>query len=287
MFKRFLLCVLLLLSSSIYAACELIDDTGTKVELKNSAERIISLAPDITETLFAIGAGKQIVGVIDASDYPDAAKTIPKVGSYSGIDLEKIMTLHPDLIITWGNNFSRQLSNLSELSVAIYKSDPHQLDDISRRFKHLGCLTGHEATANTLAESFDNRLNDLKQKYSNKKSITVFYQIGTHTLMTINKESWINQVISLCGGRNLFADAKTTAPEITLEAIVIANPRAIINSTLDANWKRTWETWKQIDAVKNSSLFTIHPDLLERAGPRLLVGANELCQDLERVRYIT
>lgn len=282
--KQILAFICLLFSLPVYAACEISDDFGNKLQLEKPARRIISLAPDLTETLFAIGASNQLVGVIDGSDYPEAAKATQRIGSYSGIDLEKMMTLHPDLIVNWGNNFSRQLTTLGKMSMPIYHSDPHHLEDIARRIQHLGCLTGNEIAANKLAENFIQQLNNLKQRYANKKPVTVFYQIGSHSLITINKDSWINQVIILCGGRNLFAEVKTIAPEITWEAVVVANPQVIINSTTDADWKTPWQAWQKMDAVKNNSLYSIHPDLLERAGPRLIAGAAELCKDLDIVR---
>ncbi len=263
---------------------EVADDTGTQIKLAQPAKRIVSLAPDITEILFAIGAGPHIVGVIKGSDSPVAARNITKVGDYSGIDVEKIIELHPDLIITWGLTFSRQLSIFKELHIPVYTTEPHQLEDIPKTMQSLGELTGLKSEANKVVNNFKKYLVQLRQRYQSEKPIKVFYQIGGYGLMTINKDSWINQIITLCGGQNVFVNAKTIAPEVNWEAIVAANPDVVIASSEISTWKNAWQKWPEIAAVRQQYLFTINPDLIERAGPRILEGATQMCEYLERGR---
>lgn len=270
------------------SSCTTQDDTGTTIQFAHPAQRIISLAPDITENLFAIGADSKIVGVIKGSDYPAAAKQIPIVGSYTGLDLEKIVSLHPDLIITWEQTFSRQLAALKQFHIPMYIAGPHRLTDIPRTLRQLGCLTGNETQANKAATTFTQQLSQLQKQYQrvHKKPIRVFYQIGSYSLFTINHDSWINDVIELCGGENIFADLKTTAPEVSWEAVVMANPEVVINDNGESAvassnaWKAQWQRYAMIAAVKNDALFTINPDLLERASPRLILGAKEVCNRL-------
>ena len=285
-FPYFLALLFLSVSSFVHAACTVIDDAGHSIHLAKPAARIISLAPDITETLFAIGAGHQVVAVIGGSDYPSAARSLPSVGSYSGVDLEKIVALHPDLIVTWSYAFARQLAALKTFGIAVYTTKPQQLEDIPRTMKNLGCLAGAEKSANQAAEQFAARLARLRRNYQAKKEITVFYQIGSYSLMTINKDSWINQAITLCGGRNLFAGSKTIAPEVSWEAVISANPQVIINSAADETWQARWQKWPEITAVKNHLLFSIHPDLIERAGPRVLDGVQQICLSLQQAREL-
>jgi iron complex transport system substrate-binding protein len=280
----FLLAVLSCLFSSANAACDVIDGSGQHVRLSQPAQRIISLAPDITEMVFAMGAGGHLVGVMQGSDYPLAAKTKPVVGSYHSIDIEKIISLHPDLIITWSTTFSRSLSVIKRLGIPVYVSDPHRLEDIPHTMKQLGCLTGMENTAQDQARYFLQELNRLRMQYEHAKSIRVFYQIGAYSLITVNKNSWINEVISLCGGQNVFANARFAAPEMSWEAVVSANPQVIVTDAQMLDWKQRWQRWPQIAAVKQQHLYAIHPDLIERASPRLLQGVSQMCVALDAAR---
>lgn len=279
-FSLFLACICL---APVYA-CDVTDDTGHVLHLQKPAQRIISLAPDITEILFAIGAGERIVGVVDSSDYPQAARRIQRIGSYTGLDLERIVTLHPDLIVTWGSTFSRQLSALKNWGIPVYTTQPQHLQAIPLTMKNLGCLTGKEQLAQQAAEHFSKRLQALRQRYSQQTPLSVFYQIGPYALITINQNSWIHDVITLCGGRNSFANAKFIAPEISWEAVVVANPQVIISDATHADWRRRWQRWQTIAAVKNHFLFAVPPDLIDRAGPRLLDGAQQICEFLQQAR---
>src|SRR3990167_751982 len=274
--------LLFFISFSSYA-CIVVDDAGQTIKLEQPAKRIISLAPDITETLFAIGGGAKMIGVMNGSDYPPAARKITRVGSYSGLDLEKMITLHPDLIVTWSHYFSRQLNVLKKLSIPIYVSEPHRLQDIPRTMRNLGCLMGTEKIANETANDFIRQLNHLQKTYSNTRLVSVFFQLGNYSLMTINKKSWINEVISLCSGKNIFAEVSMLTPSVSLESVLSANPEVIINDSGNETWKARWQNWHEIKAVREQHLFTLSPDLIDRAGPRLLQGAKQLCADLQAV----
>lgn len=277
--RKFLL--LILFCGSAHAMCTVTDDAKITLHLNSPAKQIISLAPDTTETLFAIGAGKQIVGVIKGSDYPKAATKIPIVGSYTGLDLEKIISLQPDLIVVWGDTFARQLNTLKKSGIPIYTSNPQTLADIPKTMRNLACLTGQQAKGEAQAQQFSAGITKLQKQYQAQKPVRVFYQIGNYSLITINKSSWINQVISLCGGRNIFANAQFSAPEVTWEAVVVANPQVIISDAINSDWKKSWYKHTEISAVKHNFLFSINPDLLERAGPRLVMGATQMCKDIK------
>ena len=271
-------------SSHTMAACKVTDDAGSEIHLSQPARRIISLAPDITETLFAIGAGDHVIGVMQGSDYPEAAKKIPVTGSYTGLDMEKIISLHPDLIVTWGKVFSRQLSTFKKMGIPVYSSEPRQLNDVTQTMQNLGCLTGQQQSADQEVKRYENRLAELTKRYSRKKNITVFFQIGSYSLITINHESWINQAMTLCGGKNVFAHATLAAPEVTWEAVVQANPQVIISDVINSDWTSRWAKWSVISAVKNKKLYSIHPDVIERASPRLLDGVEQMCEAIEQAR---
>lgn len=264
--------------------CLVKDDAGNTLHFEKPAKRIVSLAPDLTETLFAAGAGERIVGVVSGSDYPAAANKIAKVGSYSGIDLEKTISLHPDLIVTWGNNFPREISAFKKLGIPVYVSNPARIEDVPRTLRYLGCLAGVEKFANHAADNFSRVWRQLQKQYQTQKPVTVFYQIGDYSLITINKKSWINQVIALCGGRNIFANMTSLSTEVSWESVVMANPEVIITDATNDSWTSRWQRWQSISAVKNNHLYNIPPDLIDRAGPRLLEGAKRVCERLRMAR---
>lgn len=276
---RWIACLFfLILLHSAYAELLVQDDMAQQLALPKPATRIISLAPDITEDLFAIGVGANVVGVIAGSDYPQAAKDKTIVGSYSGLDLERIITLQPDLIVTWSNAFARQILILRQLKIPVYVATPVQLEDVPRTIINLGILTGHQQQAFALAADFKQQLVTLNNQYHSNKPVKVFYQLGSYSLMTLNKKSWVNQVISLCGGQNIFADAKIIAPEVSWEAIINANPEIVLTDAKQLDWRNHWQAWPMIDAVKNKRLYSIDPDLIDRAGPRLIEGVKRICE---------
>jgi iron complex transport system substrate-binding protein len=276
--------LLYFLCATAKATCSVIDDAGNKIQLTKPAQRIISLAPGLTEILFAIGVNSALIGTVDSSDYPPAALKITRIGSYSGLDLERLISLHPDLIVTWGNYFARQLDVLKKEGIPVYVTDPHQLTDIPRTMRNLGCLTQTTQTAAQQAQLFSKRLALLNQQYDHQKPVRVFYQIGSYSLFTINQDSWINQVIRLCGGRNLFAKATLRAPQISWESVIMADPQVIISDSAPFDWKKRWLAWPKMSAVQHQALFTINPNIIDRAGPRLIEGAKQICQDIALAR---
>jgi iron complex transport system substrate-binding protein len=289
--SAFLFCGSLLVNSS-YAessvGLSVVDDVGNRVTLKQPAKRIVSLAPHVTELLFAVGAGDRVVGVVSYSDFPEAAKKLPRVGAYNAFDLETIVTLKPDLIVAWkSTNPAGALEKLQALSIPVFFSEPRKLEDVASNLESLGRLTGNERAANAASAQYRKRLGELRARYSGRASVSVFYQVWHQPLMTINGEHLISQVIELCGGRNVFADLPVLAPKISLESVLRKDPEAIVagNSALShPAWKDDWTHWPSLRAVKNKHLFYVNPDIIQRHTPRILQGADVLCRQLEQVR---
>ncbi len=282
--RRHSILFFLLLSSVFHLAnaCVVYDDAGVRIALSHPAKRIISLAPDLTELLFAAGAGKQIVGVIKGSDYPTEANTIPIVASFNQLDLERIATLHPDLIVVWAD--SHLVEQLKKLDSPVYVSQQRKLTDIPHTLQRLGCLAGTSRVANSAAKQFFLHYHQLQKKYSTQKKLPVFYQVWPQPLMTITKASWINEVITLCGGKNIFADLIGVAPEVSVEAVIRQNPAVIIGSKSQYTWQRQWDKWPELFAVKKKAVYAIDADLIARAGPRVLEGAEEMCYCIAQSR---
>jgi iron complex transport system substrate-binding protein len=277
-----------LINGPAWSDIKVIDDTGQAITLQMPAQRIVSLAPNITELLFALDAGAAVVGTSEFSDYPEAARAIPRVGGGGGLDLEAILALHPDLVIAWqSGNPAGQARRLQQLGLPVFFSEPSRMEDIISSLERFGQLTGRQETARVQARAFADRLEELRQRYSGQDAVTVYYQIWDHPLMTVNARHIISDVIELCGGRNVFADLPTLAPQIDTEAVLAANPDVIVVGDAPgepATSLAAWERWPGLKAVRQRNLYTIQRELLVRQTPRLLEGAGQLCQLLERAR---
>jgi len=288
MLKRLLFIGLLVISIPLQAAVTVQDDAGRTVTLKQPALRIISLAPHVTEQLFAIGAGERIIGAVDYSDYPEQAKALPRVGGYSRLDLERILALQPDLIVGWqSGNDARQLERLQQLGLTVYLSEPRHLDDIANDMERLGQLSGVGKQAAAAAERFRQGIAALRDQHQGVKPLRVFYQIWNRPLMTVNGQHLISDVINLCGGDNIFATIDNLTPTVSVEAVLAANPQVIIASGMASErpeWLDDWRRWPKLAAVRNKQLYVIAPDIIQRATPRLLQGAKRMCQLLDTAR---
>lgn len=270
------------------AEVQVTDDSGARVQLAAPARRIVSLAPHITEVLFAAGAGEKLVGAVSYSDYPDAARQIKRVGSYAQQDLEAIVALKPDLVVAWeSGNPAASVAKLKAMGLPVYVNQPNRIEDIARDIERYGKLAGTEAVAAAEAARFRERLQRLSARYGNQPAVTVFYQIWKQPLMTINGKQIISDVLKVCGGRNVFANLPTLAPTVTLEGVIAADPEAIIASGMNdarPEWLDDWRRWKQMTAVRNDNLYFVPPELLQRHTPRILDGAEQLCAHLETAR---
>ncbi len=264
------------------------DDTGASVRLAAPARRIVSLAPHATENLFAAGAGERLVGVVEYSDFPEAAKRIKQVGDFARPDLESIVALKPDLVVIWqSGNITRFVQRLASLGLTVYQTQPDRLADIPINLEKLGLLAGSEAQSRQAAADFRQRWQQLHQRYASRPPVAVFYQTWHQPLMSVGGSQIISEVITLCGGKNIFAELKTKSPNVSLEAVLAANPEAIIASGMGYATPiglNEWRKWKQLKAVSHNNLFHVPADLMQRPTPRLLDGAELLCQHLETAR---
>ncbi len=274
--------------AAVAAEITLTDDSGRKLTLRQPAQRIISLTPHMTELLFAAGAGGQVVGTVEYSNYPLAAQRIARIGDNAQLDLERIVALKPDLIVVWQyGNAQRQLEKLLRLGIPVYYNEPRRLADIARAIEQLGRLAGTEAVALPAAQAFVAREAGLRQRYAGRGQVTVYFQIWDKPLMTVNGDHLISDVIRLCGGRNIFAGLKMLTPEISIEAVLGADPEAIGGASAEAGQLETldgWKYWPRLKAVAGDSLFVIHADVISRNTPRILDGAQQMCEQLDAVR---
>ena len=286
--KRLVLIAVTVLAQHAQAAVSVRDDYGHRVELAAPAARIVSLAPNLTELLYAAGAGARVVGAIAYSDYPPAARGLPRVGSDAGIDLEAVLALEPDLVVAWPNPGSvRAIERLASLGIAVYRSEPRSFEDIARTLERLGVLAGTGAAADAAARAFRARVARLGRKYSKRTPVRVFYEVWGRPIVTVNGEHLISKVIRLCGGVNVFAHLPRIAPQIDREAVLRADPQVIVASGPDAErpaWLDAWKAFPGLAAAARGHLYTIPPDLIERQSTRILDGAERMCRILQAVR---
>ena len=285
--RYFVSLLLFCLSMAVHADVVVKDDTGMELHLKQPARRIIALAPHIAETLLAAGAGDRLVGTVQYSDYPEAAKKVPRIGSYVQIDMEALLALKPDLVIGWqSGNSSAHIEKIRQLGIPVYITQPNRIDDIASDLERYGVLLGNQDGARAAAV-FRTRLSALRQHYSSQPKVRIFYQVWKEPLMTVGGTQIISDVIRLCGGDNVFGQLEQMAPTVTVEAVLAANPEAIVASGMGEarpEWLDDWRRWTQITAVARDNLFFIPPDIIQRHTPRLLDGAERLCRQLDTAR---
>lgn len=285
---RFAVALFLTCWVSGVSALSVKDDTGQLVTLPQPARRIVSLSPHLTELLFAAGAGAQVVGAVEYSNYPPEARTLPRVGSYAQFDMERIVVLRPDLILAWqsGNN-QAQVAQLKKMGYRVFLSEPRRLLDVADSLEKIGALAGKEALAGRQAELFRARHAALQAKYSQRQPVRTFYEVWNKPLMTVSGQHLIGDVMKLCGASNVFAGMAVLTPTIGEEAVVATDPEVIIASGMDEarpEWLGDWRRWPNMKAVRQQHLYFVPPDLLHRHTPRILDGASLFCEQVERAR---
>lgn len=281
--------ILLLFPSFPVFSTSVTDDVGTSLNLKSEAKRIITLAPHLAEQLYAIGAGHKIVGTVNYSDFPEAARDIPVIGGYDRFDLESILALKPDLVLGWtSGNSPEQISQLRRLQLPLFLLEPHTVNDIASSMERLGILTGHEKQAKAAAQKFIQGFDKLKQQYQSQRPVTLFYQLWHQPLMTVSNKQIINNILELCAGENIFKDLSGLTPVVSYESVIAADPEVIITTGMKNARPQSlaeWKKWPHLQAVKNNNIYAINPDIIHRATPRLLSGAQKICQILEQARH--
>jgi iron complex transport system substrate-binding protein len=285
---RFLALVLVLAAARAFAGVSALDSEGRRVELERPAQRIVSLAPHATEQLFAAGAGAKLVAVSEYSDYPEEAKRLPQVASSAGVNLEALLALKPDLVVAWRlEATAASLARLESLGLPVFYDEPRRLAQIPDSIEALGELAGTAETARGLAASLRQQLSRLKAQYGSKRAVSVFYQISERPLMTLGGRQFVSDAIVLCGGRNIFADSPLMAPQVNIEAVLSADPEAIITPRADPSdrsWQAFWRPFSGMRAVRSGNLYAVPMNEMHRHGPRAIGATAVLCRYIEQAR---
>ena len=277
----------LLLASPAGASITVTDDSGRTVTVAQPARRVIALAPHITEQLYAIGAGERIVGTTDHADHPPAAQQIPRVARAHSIDLERVAALQPDLIVVWGSGFPPTLLEaLRRLGPPVYVNEPGALDSIASSMQRLGKLTARPQ-AEEAARAFRQRIATLRERHAGRSPVRVFYQVWQQPLMTLSGRHVLTEAIALCGGRNVFADLAPVAPQVSIEAVLAADPQLIATAEPDARASGALDPWRRhaaLSATRLGQFATLDANTLNRHSPRMAEAIGTLCERIEDAR---
>ena len=274
--------------SAAGAAITVLDDDGRQVTLQKPALRVIAMAPHATELVYAAGGAEKIIAAVDYSDFPEAAKRLPRVGSNRQVDMERVAALKPDLIVIWLHGSSeRQIEQIRALGIPMFHSEPKKLSDIPESLQRIGRLMGTEKTADAAAATLRAQLGALAARYAGRSPVRMFYQVWDKPLYTLNGGHIVSDAVRLCGGENIYAAMKVTAPVVSAESVLSEDPEAIISTgerSKDDGGVAVWKPYTSMTAVRRDNLFQLDGNLLNRAGPRMVAGAAALCEKLELAR---
>ncbi|PIP38479.1 MAG: cobalamin-binding protein [Desulfobacterales bacterium CG23_combo_of_CG06-09_8_20_14_all_51_8] len=265
-------------------AREMIDQTGRTVNVPESPKRVVSLAPSITEIIYDLGCEDRLKGVTTYSDFPEAAKALPKVGSYVYLDLEKIVSLKPDLCIgIKDGNPKETVMRLEALGIPVYAVNPRSLATIHSTVIEIGDLLEAPAAARRVADTMQERLDHVRRKVQTAgPRPRIFFQIGIAPIVSAGSDTFIHELIEAAGGVNL-AGTYTGYPRFSFEEIVAAGPDMLIITSMDREQafeeaRNTWRKWHTIPAVKNDRIFLVDSNLFDRPTPRLMDGLEILAR---------
>jgi iron complex transport system substrate-binding protein len=260
---------------------------GSTMELSGPASRIITLSPHLTELVFAAGAGDQLVGTVEFSEFPEAATRIPRVGDAFRLDLERILALNADLVIAWeSGNPEPAINQLRILGVSVWSVEIREPLEIADALESIGLATGHSESARREGDRIRSRLNRLTRQYQGVRVLDYFYQVGVKPLFTINGNHLISKGLALCGGRNVFADEPGLAFQVGYESVIVASPDVLFAPFLEGmpDPLAAWREWPSMAAVREGALYLLPADPISRATPRFLDSLELACTLLQNLR---
>jgi iron complex transport system substrate-binding protein len=280
----------LITAQTSFATIILPQANGETLTLSIPAERIITLAPNLAELVFAAGAGAQLKAVVEYSDFPAQVKQIPRIGDAFRIDLERIIELEPDLVIAWkSGNPQTALQKLELLGTTVWQIEITRPEEIADAVENISHAAGTQSVGQTVARQLRSKLADLRRQNADKSPVDFFYQIAPRPLYTINGRHIISRSLEVCGGVNIFSGLPTLAPQISRESVIFANPRAMIAPEIsgDPPALAVWQDWPRLQAVQNKTMLYLPADEISQATPRLLDSIDLACKLLDKVRSTT
>lgn len=274
------------ITSSVAAGISLKDDLGRTVRLERPAQRIVTLAPFLTELVFSAGAGSRVVGVSAFSDYPPRARALPQVATAAGLSLEAIAALRPDLVLAWKDSVRpEEAERIARLGPAVFVAQGRTLSDVPRLLGAIGSLTGEDTRA--MAREYDAKLERVRRRYAARAPLRVFLEIWDRPLTTISGRHFMNEALAVCHAANVFADLPGVAPEVSWEELYARDPDVIVgigSAPTAASFRANWRSHATLSAVRGGRLVFVPPDRLQRPTVRTPDGIAQLCEALDGER---
>lgn len=238
-----------------------------------AAERVVSLAPSLSEIVAELGAADMLVGVLDGGDRPTALAHVPSVGHYGQLDMERLLSLRPDLILLWpGSVGPAQREQLQRLNIPVYVAEPHSLEQLTTQVQAIAEQLGRAEAGRQLAAHLRQRLAELRQRYRRTEPLRVFYQVWNQPLYTVGGGQIISDALIVCGARNVFDDLKLPAPQVSIESVLQRDPEMILVG--DQAQEEAWKVWPAM-----AERVRLVPDKgLERPSGQMLEAVGRLCQ---------
>jgi len=247
--------------------------------------RIVSLAPNLTELLFAAGAGAQVVGASEYSDWPPQARDLPRIGDAFRLDYEGIVALRPDVAVAWRSGTpAESVARLEQAGIRVMVVPVQSLEEIAAGIETLGRLAGTETVADAAARQFRSRVEQLRGVHAGRPNLDVFIELDHRPLFTVTGKHLISEMVSVCGGRNVFASLPGLAPSVDLEAVIAARPDVILYTGPDPDPAASWQGWPGLPAVRDGNVLRVPGDLVSRATPRVVAGIEAICEALDDAR---
>lgn len=247
------------------------------------AERVISLAPNLTELAYAAGLGDKLVAVSAYSDYPAQAAKLEQVANWQGINVERILALKPDLLLAWrGGNPQRPLDQLASLGIPIIYLDPESVDQVADALDSLADYSALPKIGHDAAQQIRQQLSELRASRPKKTTLPVFIQFSTQPLFTSSGKTLQSQIASLCGAENIFANSPAPWPQVSREQVLSRQPQAIIFPGTNQQQADISTFWQ---GQLNVPILAVNADWFNRAGPRVMLAAKQLCDEIDALRH--
>lgn len=265
-----------------------VDDTGRRLTLLHQPKRIVSLAPGATEMLFAAGAGDRLIATVDFSDEPAAAQQVPRIGDVTAVDMERLVGLHPDVVVVWpGGGNPAQIEKIEQLGIPIYRQQVNRLADLPESVRRLGALAADRSVADRAAGALAAELARIGREYGAGVHVapqpTVLLEVWNRPIYTVGGTHLMSDALTLCGVRNVFGDLKELGPVIDTEAVIARNPDIIVAAAPPgegASWLAEWRRFGSLKAVQTGRLVPFEDRRLSRLGPSVVPATEALCKAL-------
>lgn len=271
-------------ASPAEAPIVLTDDAGHRVFLSHVPDRIISLAPGATEMLFAAGVADRVVATVEYSDEPPAAKQVPRIGDVTAVDIERLVAMHPDLVVVWpGGGNPAQIAKIAQLGIPVYRQQVNRLADLPVSLRRLATLASDRSVADRAARSLEESLSRLGREYGGGKHPTVLLEVWNRPIYTVGGTHLMSDALTLCGVRNVFADLKELGPVVSTEAVIARNPDIIVAAAPPgegSSWLKEWKRFGSLNAVRSGRLISFEDQRLSRLGPSVVSATEGLCKAL-------